>query len=162
MADRNAAGAPIFSATLTPYRSLPPAGFLALMAAVGAAWFGTGIAFYLAGAWPVLGFFGLDFLLLWLAFRLNYRAGRAQEEVWLSREALVIRKVSPGGRASEVRFNPSWVRLEITELEDEGVVRIEVCSRAARVPVGTFLNPGDRTSFARAFSAALAEARASF
>jgi uncharacterized membrane protein len=162
MADRNASAAPIFSATLIPHRSLPPAGFAALMAAVGAAWFGTGIAFYLAGAWPVLGFFGLDFLLLWLAFHLNYRAGRAQEEVWLSREALIIRKLSPSGRASEVRFNPSWVRLEMTELDDEGVVRIDVCSRAERVPVGTFLNPGDRTSFARAFSAALAEARASF
>lgn len=162
MADRNASEAPIFSATLSPHRSLPPAGFLALMAAVGAAWFGTGIAFYLAGAWPVLGFFGLDFGLLWLAFHLNYRAGRASEDIWLTREALVIRKVSPARRVSEVRFNPSWVRLEIAELEDEGVVRIDVCSREARVPVGTFLNPGDRTSFARAFSAALAEARAGF
>lgn len=162
MADRNAAGEPIFSATLTPYRSLPPAGFVALMAIVGAAWFATGIAFYLAGAWPVLGFFGVDFLLLWLAFHLNYRAGRAKEEVWLSRESLLIRKVSPSGRANEFRFNPAWVRLEIAEADDEGVIRIDICSRKARIPVGTFLNPGDRTSFARAFSAALAEARASF
>jgi len=161
MADRNAeAGEPIFSATLTPHRSLPPAGFLALMLAVGAAWFGTGVAFLIAGAWPVLGFFGLDFVLLWLAFHLNYRAGRAFEEVRLSREALVIRKVGPGGRASEVRFNPYWVRLEIAEEADEGVLRIDVCSREARVPVGAFLNPADRTSFARALRAALAEARA--
>lgn len=162
MDDGNASTAPIFSATLNPHRSLPPAGFLALMAAVGAAWFGTGVAFLLAGAWPVLGFLGLDFLLLWLAFHFNYRAGRAFEEVWLSREALVIRKTRPSGRADEIRFHPGWVRLEITELDDEGVVRIDVCSRATRVPVGTFLNPGDRTSFAHAFRAALAEARASF
>ena len=160
MADGNLSPAPIFSATLTPYRSLPPAGFLALMALVGAAWFATGIGFYLAGAWPILGFFGVDFALLWLAFHLNYRAARAFEEVRLSREALVIRKVNPAGRAMEVRFNPAWVRLEITRTEDEGVMRIDVCSRAERVPVGAFLNPPDRTSFARALSAALAEARA--
>jgi uncharacterized membrane protein len=160
MADRNdGAGEPIFSATLTPYRSLPPAGFVALMLAVGAAWFATGVAFFLAGAWPVLGFFGVDFALLWLAFHLNYRAGRAVEEVWLSREALVIRKVSPSGRASEFRFNPYWVRLDIAEEPGEGVLRIDVCSREARVPVGAFLNPPDRTSFARALRAALAGAR---
>jgi uncharacterized membrane protein len=159
MADRNAGAEPIFSATLTPYRSLPPAGFVALMLVVGAAWFGTGVAFLLIGAWPILGIFGLDFALLWLAFHLSYRAGRAQEEVWLSREALVIRKVSPSGRASELRFNPCWARLEIAEEPGEGVLRIDVCSREARVPVGAFLNPADRTSFARAFSAALSEAR---
>jgi uncharacterized membrane protein len=159
MADRNAGAEPIFSATLTPYRSLPPAGFFALMLAVGVAWFATGVAFFMAGAWPVLGFFGLDFALLWLAFHLNYRAGRAVEEVWLSREALVIRKVSPSGRASEFRFNPYWVRLDIAEEPGEGVLRIDICSREARVPVGAFLNPPDRTSFARALRVALAEAR---
>ena len=30
--------------------------------------------FLLLGAWPVFGFFGLDVLLLYLAFRANYRA----------------------------------------------------------------------------------------
>ena len=149
----------IFSATLRPHRSLGRRGFLILMAAIAALWFLTGLYFWSLGAWPVLGIFGLDFLVLWLAFKLNYRAARAYEEVEVSRSALVIRRVAPSGRSQEVRFNPLWARLEIQSAEDEGVTRIHVLTRGERVPVGSFLNPEDRKSFAGAFGAALAEAR---
>jgi uncharacterized membrane protein len=149
----------IFSATLRPHRSLGRRGFLILMAVIAALWFTTGLYFWTLGAWPVLGIFGLDFLVLWLAFKLNYRAARAYEEVEVSRGALVIRRVAPSGRSQEVRFNPLWVRLEIQSAEDEGVTRIHVLTRGERVPVGSFLNPEDRKSFAGAFGAALAEAR---
>jgi uncharacterized membrane protein len=149
----------IFSATLTPHRSLGRRGFLMLMSVIGGLWFLTGLYFWSLGAWPVIGFFGLDFLAVWIAFRLNYRAARAYEDVEVSRTALVIRKVSASGRVQEIRFNPQWVRLEVERDEEEGVTRIFVRARDRRVLVGAFLNPEDRTSFARAFGAALAEAR---
>jgi uncharacterized membrane protein len=149
----------IFSATLTPHRSLGRRGFLLLMAAIAGLWFATGLYSWSLGAWPVIGFVGVDFLAIWLAFRLNYRAARAYEEVEVSRTALVIRKVTPGGRARELRFNPGWVRLEVDADDEEGVRRINVRMREERVPVGAFLNPEDRKSFALAFGAALAEAR---
>jgi uncharacterized membrane protein len=149
----------IFSATLTPYRSLGRRGFLVLMAALGALWFGTGLYFWSLGAWPVAGIFGLDFLAVWIAFKLNYRAARAFEEVEVSRTAVVLRKVGPSGRAQEIRFNPQWVRLEVQEDAEFGVSRIALRTRGERVPVGAFLNPEDRKSFAHAFGAALAEAR---
>lgn len=149
----------IFSATLRPHRSLSRRGFLLLMAVIATLWFLTGVYFWSLGAWPVLGIFGVDFLAIWLAFKLNYRAARAYEEVEVSRSALVIRRVAPSGRTQELRFNPLWVRLEIQKTEDEGVTRLHVLTRAERVPVGAFLNPEDRKSFAGAFGAALAEAR---
>jgi uncharacterized membrane protein len=149
----------IFSATLVPHRSLGRRGFLVLMGVIGVLWFLTGVYFYRLGAWPVIGFFGLDFLAVWLAFHLNFRAARAFEEVEVSREALVIRKVTPGGRSRELRFNPAWTRLELTQAPDEGVVAMAVRSRGERVPVGRFLNPADRLSFAREFGSALAQAR---
>ena len=149
----------IFSATLTPHRSLNPRAFGMLMGGIALVWFLTGFYFYLRGAWPVFGFFGLDFVLLYLAFRLNFRAARAYEEVELGRDLLVIRKVTPRGHAQEIRFNPYWVRLEIEREEEEGVKRVTVRTKDRAVPVGTFLNPDDRTSFAGAFSAALAETR---
>jgi uncharacterized membrane protein len=150
---------PLFSATLTPYRSLGRIGFLTLMGVLGGFWFVTGVFFWSHGAWPVSGFFGLDFLGVWIAFRLNYRAARAYEVVEVSRTAVVIRKVAPSGQIREVRFNPSWVRVEIVRHEEHGVTEIKVRSRSDVVPVGTFLNPEDRTSFAGALTAALAEAR---
>ncbi|MGA8397610.1 MAG: DUF2244 domain-containing protein, partial [Pseudolabrys sp.] len=71
----------IFSATLTPHRSLNRVGFLILMLLFGSVSFITGILFLVVGAWPVLGFFGLDVLLLYWAFRLNYRHAKAYEQV---------------------------------------------------------------------------------
>ena len=149
----------IFSATLTPYRSLGRRGFLALMVALGGLWFLTGLYFWSLGAWPVAGFFGLDFLAVWLAFKLNYRAARAFEEVEVTRSAIVIRRVAASGKAEELRFNPQWVRLEVQEDPDFGVSRIALRMREERTSVGAFLNPDDRKSFASAFGAALAEAR---
>jgi uncharacterized membrane protein len=149
----------IFSATLTPHRSLGRRGFLLLMAAIAMLWFATGLYFWSLGAWPVAGFVGLDLLAVWIAFKLNYRAARAYEVVEVSRTALVIRKVSARGHIEELSFNPAWVRLEVQHVEDEGVTRLAVRSRGERVPVGAFLNPEDRKTFAQAFGAALAEAR---
>src|SRR4029077_19840909 len=71
----------IFSAVLTPHRSLGPTGFLIFMAVLGGMSFVSGMVFLIAGAWPVFGFFGLDVLLVYWAFRANYRSARAYEVV---------------------------------------------------------------------------------
>ncbi len=149
----------IFSATLVPHRSLGRRGFTVLMAAIAALWFVFGFYLWERGAWPIIGFGGLDILAIYIAFRLNYRAARAFEEIAVSRTEIVVRKVTANGRAQEFRFNPQWVRLEVEEVVDEGVVRIVLRARDKRVAVGAFLNPQDRKSFARAFGAALAAAR---
>src|SRR5688500_19523680 len=96
----------IFSATLTPHRSLSRKAFVFLILFIGGIWFVTGLYFWSLGAWPVLGFVGLDFLAIWLAFKLNYRAARAYEEVQVTRNSLMIRSFSSGGRAPAIRFHP--------------------------------------------------------
>ncbi len=151
---------PVFAATLNPHRSLGPRGFTALMLIVSAVSFTAGYVFYRIGAWPVMGFCGLDVLAVYVAFRLNYRAARVFEEIEVRRHEILIRKVSARGRALEYRFNPDWVRLEIERTEDEGVTRIVLYSRGRGVPVADFLNPDDRTTFATAFRAAISAARA--
>ena len=67
----------LFSAVLTPHRSLSRSGFLCLMLIAGGIGFVTGVVFLLAGAWPVFGFCGLDVLLLYWAFQVNYRRAKA-------------------------------------------------------------------------------------
>lgn len=151
---------PFFTAVLTPHRSLGPNGFIILMICFGLISFVAGILFWRIGAWPVFGFFGLDLLLLWLAFKLNYAAARQFEEVLVSRSEIIIRKVGPGRRHLEYRFNPFWVRLNVERIEDEGVTKIALTGRGEQVDLGNFLNPDDRTSFAGAMANALAVAKA--
>lgn len=151
--------APFFSAVLTPHRSLGRRGFLVMMgiALAIAAW--SGVRFYVLGAWPVAIFMLADVGLLYVAFKLNYRAARAFEEVHVSLSEVVVRQVAANGRMREHRFNPAWARLSVTRLADEGVTRLALTSHGTSLVVGAFLNPDDRESFASAFDTALADAR---
>ena len=150
MSDTNAAAdEPFFEALLTPHRSLGRTGFAVLMGALLAGWLATGAIFLANGAWPVFGFLGLDVLLVYVAFRLNYRAARAREEVSVSRTSLDIRKVAPSGRAEAHRFNPFWARFSVARHDEIGITRMAVEAQGQTVPIGGFLNPDDRESFAK-------------
>ncbi len=149
----------IFSVTLTPYRSLGRVGFLVLMLLFGGVSFVAGALFLLLGAWPVFGFFGLDVLLLYWAFRLNYRHAEAYEQVTVTPSALKVRKVSHLGRAREWVLNPLWVRLDKVELEEFGIDRLFLVSRGKKLTIASFLGPDEKASFARALTNALSEAR---
>ena len=150
---------PIFAAVLTPYRSLTPGGLALVMALIGVSSFIAGTIFYMAGAWPVVGFMGLDVALVYIAFRLNNRQARAFEEIALSRAALTVRKVDARGRGRSFGFDPHWTRLEIERQADWGVTGLCLAAKGERLAIGRFLNPADRESFAAALSAALVEAR---
>ncbi|MCG6859075.1 MAG: DUF2244 domain-containing protein [Salaquimonas sp.] len=148
--------APVFAARLTPYRSLGPRGFFALMAVIGGTWFIAGIMLMSVGAWPIVGFFGLDFLIVWLAFKMNYRAARAFEDVAIWPHDLVVRQVSPRGKVTEHRFNPFWTRFVVDRHDEFGVTSMVLAGHGRKLAIGDFLNPDDRESFARAFASALA------
>jgi uncharacterized membrane protein len=150
---------PFFRALLTPHRSLGRTGFTILMGALLFGWLATGAFFLSHGAWPVFGFLGLDVFLVYIAFRMNYRAARAREEVSVSRTALDIRKTAPSGRSQAHRFNPFWARFSVSRHDEIGITRMAVESREETVSIGSFLNPDDRESFAVAFSSALARAK---
>jgi uncharacterized membrane protein len=152
--------APIFAARLSPHRSLSPVGFNLLMIAIVGVSFVAGLSFWLMGAWPVVGFFGLDILLIQQAFRLNYRAARAFEEFEVTRARLTVRKVSASGRRREYAFNPYWARLEVDRRPDRLISALRIASHGRRLDIAGFLGPEERESFSAAFSAALAEARA--
>src|ERR1700680_4816978 len=102
----------LFSARLTPHRSLNRTGFLVVMAFVSVVSFAAGVAFLLMGAWPVVGFFGLDVLAIYWAFRINFRRAKATEEISVTPSELRVRRVSHRGHVVEFVLNPLWVRLD--------------------------------------------------
>jgi uncharacterized membrane protein len=149
----------IFSAVITPHRSLGNVGFLVLMIAFGAVSFIAGVAFLLMGAWPVFGFFGLDVLLLYWAFRLNYRHAGAYEEVTVTSSALTLRKVSHHGQLSEWVLNPLWVKLDKVVHEEYGLERLFLVTRGKQLAIASFLGPDEKASFAQQLGQALSQAK---
>jgi uncharacterized membrane protein len=115
--------------------------------------------FLILGAWPVVGFFGLDVLLIYWAFRTNYRAARAYEEVTVTASELRVRKVSHRGRVAEWSLNPLWVRLDRDTHEEFGIERLFLVSRGRKLPIAGFLGPREKESFADALAAAIGEAK---
>lgn len=150
-----------FRAVLAPHRSLSPAAFVVLMGLVSLVSFVAGLAFYLIGAWPVVGFLGLDVLLMYAAFRLNYRSGRLRETVELLPDALTITRYHPSGRREQFTFNPYWVRVELTEGRD-GRTDLKLRLHDRVVSFGRFLTDEERRDLAGTLSGALADTRRSF
>jgi len=153
--DRNRPG---FSALLVPHRSLSPKGFLIFMSILSAISFAAGMVFVLMGAWPVMGFFGLDVLVVYIAFKLNYRSARMFETVDLSHDNLNITRVHPSGRKESFDFNPYWVRVNLTEQVD-GRTSLSLYLHERMVTFGAFLSDDERRDFAGALKNALRDAR---
>jgi len=147
-----------FDAVLYPNRSLSTWGFLAIMAVIIGVSFTAGLYFWSLGAWPITGFFGLDILLVYLAFRWNYRSGRLKEQVRLSDTMLLVRRVLPNGQTASWIFQPYWVRLSLTH-PGEHESEVILAEGRKQVVIGTFLAPEERKDLAEALENALGEAR---
>jgi uncharacterized membrane protein len=149
----------IFSAVITPHRSLSPRGFLIFMLCLGGLSFISGMVFVMLGAWPVFGFFGLDVLLVYWALRANFRAARAYEEVKVTASELTVRKVNQRGGVREWTLNPVWVRLDRIVHDEFGIERLFLVSHGRRLSIAGFLGPDEKASFASALATALGEAK---
>ena len=151
---------PLFRARLTPHRSLTRVQFHRLLIVVGIASLCVTAPFVALGAWPVAGFMGLDVLIVWLAFRANFRAARASETLSLTPLELHVAKVSAKGARRDWRFNPAWVKLERDEHEDFGTQRLALVSRGRQVEIAAFLGPDQKAELAGKLARALGVARA--
>jgi uncharacterized membrane protein len=148
----------LFDAVLYPNRSLGRFGFHLLMTAIVLVSAAIGAAFVLAGAWPVTGFLGADVLLLYLAFRWNYRQGRRAEFIRLYGAELTVRRVEPSGHRREWRFDAHWVRVGIDDASGQLTLR----SHGRSLAIAAFLSPEERVELGRALRTALAAHRETF
>lgn len=153
-----ASGQVLFDAELRPHNSLSPSGFRALMAALAAAFLGVGAVFFAAGAWPVVGFCGLELVLVYLFFKLNFRDLRRYEILRLTDTALDVLRVAPDGSAERVSFQPYWLRVTIENAPGRSS-RLVLSSHGNSLDVGAFLAPEEREDLARALGDALRRQR---
>src|SRR3546814_4716753 len=107
------------------------------------------------GAWPVTGFCGLEILLLYIAFRLNYRSGRAYETVRLTQTDLEIRRFGPrGDEVAHWTFAPTWLRVSMDD-PPHHESRLTLSSHGRSLAIGGFLTPQERLEVVQALRQAL-------
>lgn len=151
---------PVFATVIRPHRSLGPAAFRVLMTICSLATIAASLVFLAFGFWPIAGFFGLDLLALYIAFRVSFRDARSFEEIVLTPIELLCRRVTHRGERREWRFNPLWTRLHREHEDDEyGLMRISVTSRGERLVIARELSPPEREHLADELGRALADVK---
>lgn len=148
----------LFRAVLHPHRSLSPFGVRLLIGGVGVLSIGMGLMFILNGAWPVLGFLGLDVLLLWWALKASNQSGRMYETVELTRDTLTVERVEPRGQVRRWRFQPYWLQVRIDD-PPRPDSRLTLATHGQSLTIGSFLTVEERVDFARALRRALDDLR---
>jgi len=152
-------GGPLFlDAEVRPNRSLPNVGFLVLMGALILVSFTAGMVFVSMGAWPVIGFFGLDIALVWLAFRMSYRDGRRLERVQINREEIRVGRRWPTGHSRCYRLPAAWARVEI-DGAGEPDAQTRLSAKGKTLIIGAVLSPKERVALGEAVRDALDRAR---
>ena len=147
-------GRPFFERVLSPHRSLPSRNFHLLMGLLGLISVAAGVGFVVVGAWPVIGFFGLDVALVYLAFRLNYRTARQSETIRLADDTFTVERVSVRGERWNWRFQPFWVKVILEERPDTSN-RLLVASHGRSLVIGDFVPPATRRELAASLRDAL-------
>jgi uncharacterized membrane protein len=148
-----------FERVLLPHRSLPPRGFHILMLFLGIVSMVAGIGFWLLGAWPICGFFGLDVALLYVAFRLSYRSARRREILRLAGDDFTVERIDIYGERRLWRFQPFWLRVVLEEHPDDSN-RLLLVSHGRTLVIADFLGAPMRRELADALRTMLARWRA--
>lgn len=143
---------------LTPNRSLGPKGYRIMMVAVVVVSLLSALRFALIRAWPVGIFLFLDVGLLYWAFRVSYKSGRAFEDVRLDDGELVIRQVNHYGMEQTTRLNAFWVRVVLDDINDFEN-RLRLVSHGRSLTIAGFLAPYERVDVKLAIEDGLAQAR---
>jgi uncharacterized membrane protein len=146
-------------AQLRPNRSLSVNGFRIVMLSMAAMSFFAGLGFLSIGAWPVIGFFGLDVVLIYLAFKVNFKSGeRERETIRVTAEEVAISRTCYRGQTAWWQVSPAFARVHVEQLNDyEAAVRLT--AGGTSVPLATCLSPPERLAFADALKTALDRAR---
>jgi uncharacterized membrane protein len=153
-------GSVFFERRLEPHRSLSRRGCHLLLGALATLSLTVGTIFWVAGAWPVIGFMGLDVLLLWAALRVSYNQAKAYEQVRLTEASLIVERVAANGATRRWDLQPTWLQVELAEpVRHDSPVRLWTHGRA--LDIGLLLAPEPRQEFARSLRQALADWRRS-
>ena len=150
--------------TIWPHRSLSPKGFGIVMGVLAGFLFLIGLGFFLAGAWPVIGFLGLELLVVWGAFKLNYRAARHRETIHTTTEELMVESQTPAGKRAQKSFPIGWLRVSLSPSESPVMKsrdqqKVILSSHGEKAEIGKYLHPAEKAELSREIASMIDRAR---
>ena len=144
--------------TIWPHRSLSARGFAILVGALSAIAFAAGTAFFVIGAWPVIGFLGLEFGVLYWAFKYNYRAAKAYEQLLIHKQGIEIVRICPKGRKQQTNLGSLWLKAEIQKSSRRRKI-LGLRLHSEFHEIGAFLPPAEKTQLKDLINQRIEDAR---
>lgn len=142
---------------IEPNQSLSHPSFIAIMLTVGIITLGLSIFFLYLGAWPVLGFLGLDLVLLWFAFKLNSRSLKIVERIRMNDKQVMVTRESAQGKESWM-FNSYWLSV-LVKNEPRGKGYIQLASHGHFINIARYLTINERHELAEQIRSALTDSQ---
>lgn len=143
-----------FDATLTPNRSLSPRAFTIVMAVIVGMSFIAGLSFVSMGAFPVIGFFGLDALAIWIAFRWSFRNLKQETRVRVTAEQIDLSHEQPGKPPRTAHLPTAFTRVRL-DFPERKPSELKLAHGGQAWVIGRFLTPTERKSLKDALEKAI-------
>ena len=144
----------LYEISLYPYRSLNKTGFFILMFSLGFVSFVAGIIFMIKGAWPVFGFFGLDVLLVYIFFKINFKSGKKKEILILTKNQLIIEFYNSKKISKTYYLDAHWLQIRLSKLKNE-MSKLKISSKNKSIIIGSFLRYQEKIDVVKSLKKAL-------
>ena len=145
-----------FSILITPHRSLSRLGFKLFMSFLVVLSFVAGIIFVKIGAWPVTGFFGVDILIAYWAFKLNYESANRYETLTRDGGDIVLHRYFKNEKIETIRLVKSFTKVEIFHDQEREIIGPLLLRSSNRsYEIASFLGGYERLSLADAIKTEL-------
>ena len=151
---------------LWPHRSLSPKGFKIFMMVLAGLMLTMGLGFFLVGAWPVIGFMGAEIAVLYIVFKLNYRAARQREHLMATKKTFRIERISVDGEKTVDELPIPWLQAKLVpdvkpddDLESRTTPKLIVSSHGKSTEIGAFLHVAEKRELLPEVDAMLKDAQ---
>ncbi len=136
-------GAPLaYCMTLRPRRSVDPKVAFILLSALFAIWMSAGIFMTMIGAWPVLGFFGGEFIFIAFMMRMIHKRTEVVEVIEITPDTVNVTRRNMG-LEQKVTFPAYWTQVHF-DGSDTKNLPLEVRSHGEGIEVGAFLSANEK------------------
>lgn len=143
-----------FEAMVVPHRSMGRRGLRWLTGTLLVLSGGVSLGLWYAGAWPVIGFTGAEFMLIAWLLRRHAKEVRRTEMLLLSEQGLRVVRTDGDGRRWEQVLSSGWLRAGLEERQGRAPA-LMVHSQGAQLEVGAALGEQEKRHLAAALSTAL-------
>ena len=138
----------ILNIVLIPNRSLTKSTFFLIISFLIVISISLGIFFYTIGAWPVIGFFGLDVILFSLIFYLHNKSLNISERIILTKNEMIIEKEKLFRKNLIVKFSPpNWINVTLKK-SIYNKTKLIIHSHGSAIFVGDFLTKIEKINLA--------------